>query len=285
LLLTLFAYIGTKTNLGPAIRKAILKENRFIRLRNLAAQINLPPLHYPIRRLSHDQRTKVEKNDCQENDELCISNAIESFQRRKTEKVSPSLPGVLDYHEAYVSGKTTPIKAMERVILAVEIWQRSNYNIFSSFSAEEVRQQAKCSAIRYGNGKPLSVFDGVPIALKDMVKIANRTYYNGKRPTLTATNADEEEDAVVKNFRRLGAIILGLTIMTEGGVTPLGYNSHFQGPVRVLGAPRYTGGSSGGSAVAVASGLTPTAIGCDNGGYIHIPRYEVQPISHSGGVT
>jgi len=76
---------------------------------------------------------------------------------------------------------------------------------------------------------------------------------------------------MVKRLREAGAILLGATIMTEGGVTPLGWSAHFQGPYNVYNFDRYCGGSSSGSAVAVAAGLVPVAIGFDGGGSIRIP--------------
>jgi Asp-tRNA(Asn)/Glu-tRNA(Gln) amidotransferase A subunit family amidase len=76
---------------------------------------------------------------------------------------------------------------------------------------------------------------------------------------------------MVARLRAAGAIILGGTIMTEGGVTPLGWSAHFQGPYNVYNFDRYCGGSSSGSAVAVSSGLVPAAIGFDGGGSIRIP--------------
>jgi Asp-tRNA(Asn)/Glu-tRNA(Gln) amidotransferase A subunit family amidase len=81
----------------------------------------------------------------------------------------------------------------------------------------------------------------------------------------------EQDDTMVARFRAAGAIIVGLTIMTEGGVSPLGYSKHFSGPHSAYSRLHYSGGSSSGSAVAVATGLVPIAIGFDGGGSIRIP--------------
>lgn len=59
--------------------------------------------------------------------------------------------------------------------------------------------------------------------------------------------------------------------MTEFGVTPLGYSAHSGGPFNAFNKSHYSGGSSSGSAVAVALGLVPVAIGFDGGGSIRIP--------------
>lgn len=79
------------------------------------------------------------------------------------------------------------------------------------------------------------------------------------------------DDPIVKRLRDAGAIIFGVTIMTEGGVTPLGYNVHYKGPFSPYSHNHYSGGSSSGSAVAVATGIVPIAIGFDGGGSIRIP--------------
>jgi len=79
------------------------------------------------------------------------------------------------------------------------------------------------------------------------------------------------DDPAVAKLRALGAVVLGVTTMTEGGVTPLGYAVAAQGPFNAFDAARYSGGSSGGSAVAVALGLCPMALGFDGGGSIRIP--------------
>lgn len=60
--------------------------------------------------------------------------------------------------------------------------------------------------------------------------------------------------------------------MVEGGVTPVGFCVDMQGPFNPYNASHYSGGSSGGSAVAVALGLVPVAIGC----VVSILQHEMQ---------
>ena len=62
----------------------------------------------------------------------------------------------------------------------------------------------------------------------------------------------EKDDLIVERFRSLGAIVLPPTSMVEGGVTPIGYCVEIGGPFNPQNASHYSGGSSGGSAVAVA---------------------------------
>jgi Asp-tRNA(Asn)/Glu-tRNA(Gln) amidotransferase A subunit family amidase len=59
--------------------------------------------------------------------------------------------------------------------------------------------------------------------------------------------------------------------MTEFGISPVGWNAHYGGARNPRDAGRYAGGSSTGSAVAVAAGLLPVAVGFDGGGSVRVP--------------
>ena len=84
-------------------------------------------------------------------------------------------------------------------------------------------------------------------------------------------NIAQKDDLLVARLRELGAIIFGTTVMVEGGVSPLGYNAMWKGPFNPYSTSRFSGGSSSGSAVSVATGLVPAAIGFDGGGSIRVP--------------
>ena len=116
------------------------------------------------------------------------------------------------------------------------------------------------------------MFDGVPIAFKDVVDLNGHVTYNGKNPSKQWDDTDRDpDDLMVARFRALGAVIIGTTIMTEGGMSPLGYNAHYKGPFNVYSMKHFSGGSSSGAAVAISSGLVPVAIGFDSGGSIRLP--------------
>ena len=106
------------------------------------------------------------------------------------------------------------------------------------------------------------------------MNVSGHIIYYGRNPEISHMNEwtyAENDEIMVIRLKALGAIVLGMTIEVEGGVNPLGYNSHFKGPVNVYSWNHYSGGSSSGSAVAVASGIVPMAIGFDGGGSIRVP--------------
>ena len=79
--------------------------------------------------------------------------------------------------------------------------------------------------------------------------------------------------SIAMRLREAGAIILGVTGMQKIGIGVLGCSpNHLNGaPRNPYNTDRYAGGSSTGSAIAVATGFCPISIGCDGGGSVHIP--------------
>jgi len=120
--------------------------------------------------------------------------------------------------------------------------------------------------IRQGTARPL---EGVPVAVKDLLDTKDLTTTYGS--SIYRRHVPEADAVVVQRLRAAGAIILGKTATHEfaWGVTT--DNPHF-GPTRnPWDHSRVPGGSSGGSAAAVAAGLCPLAIGTDTAGSVRIP--------------
>ncbi|KAK7248966.1 glutamyl-tRNA(Gln) amidotransferase [Aureococcus anophagefferens] len=141
-------------------------------------------------------------------------------------------------------------------------------------AAEYERQVARAApgaaaTRRFAAGAPRSVFDGVPVAVKDMIAVAGFPKYSGAFPS--GRGPEPVDDPVVARLRDAGAIVVGATVMTEFGISPIGWNAHYGGARNPWDADRYAGGSSTGSAVAVAAGLLPVAVGFDGGGSVRVP--------------
>jgi aspartyl-tRNA(Asn)/glutamyl-tRNA(Gln) amidotransferase subunit A len=166
--------------------------------------------------------------------------------------------------------KTNPVDVVEHFIGRIADY--ADRSVFITVTAERARQEAKASAARYAKGHPLGPLDGVPVAWKDLVDVKGA-------PTTCASelfrNRDVAEDdaPIVKNCAAAGMVVLGKVNLTEFAFSGLGLNPHFGTPINPHSsdAPRAPGGSSSGSAVSVAAGLTPISIGTDTGGSVRIP--------------
>jgi hypothetical protein len=281
-MLDALSYLMTKTRISPILRRFILNNNNIANLRELSAQIEFPPMSYPMRRVDaelYDQLTSTGDVDAAEK---LLLNGFDMANRNKYDSIGnqPFFPRTIsEYYDSYKSGKFLPSEVMLRTMETVKNWESQGFRIFSSILPEDVMRAAQESDARWKRGAPLSVFDGVPVAFKDMMDVKGHTIYEGRNPH--PSHKDEwiqstEDDLIVSRLRKLGAIVFGMTIEVEGGVSPLGWNVHFQGPVSPYSFNRYSGGSSSGSAVAVATGVVPVAIGYDGGGSIRIPgQYTV----------
>jgi aspartyl-tRNA(Asn)/glutamyl-tRNA(Gln) amidotransferase subunit A len=114
--------------------------------------------------------------------------------------------------------------------------------------------------------------DGIPVAWKDLFAIAGLPTTAGSIVLANAAAAQEDAD-VVKALKAAGMIAVGRVNMSEFAFSGLGLNPHYGTPLNPLASDmaRIPGGSSSGSAVAVASGLVPVSIGTDTGGSVRIP--------------
>ncbi|KAJ6819303.1 fatty acid amide hydrolase [Iris pallida] len=179
---------------------------------------------------------------------------------------------IRDYAHAYRSKLATPSAVAEHIISAVEEFNNKKppMPLLISFSPEDVRKQAAASTQRFEEGNPLSILDGIFIAVKDDIDCypyptkGGTTWYHKVRAV--------KEDAVcVSRLRNCGAIPIGKANMHELGMGTTGNNANYGTTRNPHSSDRYTGGSSSGPAALVASGLCSAAIGTDGGGSVRIP--------------
>ena len=142
-------------------------------------------------------------------------------------------------------------------------------NAFVSVDAEGARAAARQADRELADGVDRGPLHGIPVAVKDLVMVAGMPATMGSRHF--AGYLPAEDAACVALLRQAGAIVVGKTTTHEFAYGPTGDRSA-NGPSRNPWDPaRMSGGSSGGSAVAVAAGMVPLAIGTDTGGSVRIP--------------
>ncbi|OZG71607.1 amidase [Hahella sp. CCB-MM4] len=199
-------------------------------------------------------------------------STLEIFAEPDFQASESPLPSVMDYARAYRSGQIGPEEIADKVIAAITESDRKQpplRAIITTFD-QDIRHQASESAKRLANGQPLSLLDGVPVAIKDEIDavpyattVGTRVYGND--------NSAEHDATVVARLRAAGAVIIGKANMQEIGIGVTGANSHHGHCRNPHNLHHYPGGSSSGSAASVAAGLCPVAIGADGGGSIRIP--------------
>lgn len=141
-------------------------------------------------------------------------------------------------------------------------------NAFSVVLAQEARATAaELDALVAGGGQP-GPLHGVPVAIKEELDVAGCVTTFGGRGNSTPAATDGE---VVRRLRRAGAVIVGKTRMPEFGQWPFTESEDGGITRNPWDRTRTPGGSSGGTAAAVAAGMVPVAIGGDGGGSIRIP--------------
>jgi aspartyl-tRNA(Asn)/glutamyl-tRNA(Gln) amidotransferase subunit A len=177
--------------------------------------------------------------------------------------VSPAGPGVARL-SALLASRQTSSRELAEDFLRREARERSRLHAFVVVDADDVLAQADAADAERQRGSTRGPLHGILVGIKDIVDVRGYPTRNGS-PLYGHTPADADAEVVVR-LRRSGAIIAGKTTTHElacGVVSAPARNPH--DPTRV------PGGSSGGSAVAVATGLVPIAIGSDTGGSIRIP--------------
>lgn len=178
---------------------------------------------------------------------------------------------IFDFAKAYRNGITTPEEVAKKVLDAIDASDKSDAPLraFIAVNRDEVMRQAREATERFKHGRPLSIFDGVPVAIKDEMDVTPYpttvgTSFLGKSPA-------KEDSEVAARLRKAGAMLVGKTNMHEIGINVFGLNPHHGTTRNPYNTGHFTGGSSSGSATAVAAGLVPVAIGADGGGSIRIP--------------
>lgn len=174
------------------------------------------------------------------------------------------------YAEAFRSGKTSPVDLLDAGLARIDMHERE-VRAFVVLNRERAYEAAGASAARWRAGKPLSRIDGMPVAIKDIIETHDMPTGQGS-PMWTGFQS-RRDAATVQALRQAGAVIIGKTATTEFAATEL-----FASTTNPHDRTRTPGGSSSGSAAAVAAGFASVALGTQVVGSI------IRPASYCGCV-
>jgi aspartyl-tRNA(Asn)/glutamyl-tRNA(Gln) amidotransferase subunit A len=168
----------------------------------------------------------------------------------------------------YAKGKASPVETL-KAVLARSATVNPVLNALCIVDAEPALAAARASEQRWKKDKPLSPIDGVPVSIKELVRVKGWPASMGSKLT-DKTPVDADAPAVAR-LREAGAIVFAQSTSSEfghKGVTDTPLHGVTRNPWNTGMTP---GGSSGGAGAAVAAGLGPLAIGTDGGGSVRIP--------------
>jgi len=197
-------------------------------------------------------------------DDLCFLSAIELRGRINAKEISP-------------------VEVTKAVLARAERLQ-PELNCFITLCREQALAEAKESERRIMGGEPLRMLEGIPFTVKDIVNTKGVRTTFGAVPY--ANNVPDHDAVAVARLRAAGGILIGKTTTPEFGSKCLTDSPLFGRTRNAWSAERSSGGSSGGAAVAVATGIAPLAVATDGGGSTRIPAAcnGVVGIKQSNGV-
>lgn len=169
----------------------------------------------------------------------------------------------------YAAGDASPTEATQAVLDRIARVD-GDLNAFCLVAGEEALASAAASTERWHDDRPLSPLDGVPTSIKDLVLTRGWPTLRGSR-TVDPDQAWDVDAPATARLREAGAVLLGKTTTPELGCKGE-TNSPLTGITRnPWDRTKTPGGSSGGTAAAVAAGLGPVGIGTDGAGSVRIP--------------
>ena len=176
--------------------------------------------------------------------------------------------GVAEIARRVAAGEVSARAVAEAFIARIAALDPAINSFITVLGDRALDQAARLDAAR-GTGARPGLLAGVPIAVKDLVDVAGVPTTGGGHPRFART--PREDAPLVARIRAAGGIIVGKTNLHEFAYGVTNVNRHHGATRNPWALDRIPGGSSGGSAAAVAAGLCAAAVGTDTGGSIRIP--------------
>lgn len=180
----------------------------------------------------------------------------------------PPRPTISELSASYESGAVSPVEVVEETLHRIERLDPV-LNSYVTVTGELALAQARQAEAEIRAGRKRGPLHGVPYAAKDILDTHGIRTTVGSQ--MMASNIPQRDAAVIEKLEQAGAILIGKAGLHEWAYGITSANPHF-GPVCNPWDPeRIPGGSSGGSASALAAGLCAFSLGSDTGGSIRIP--------------
>jgi aspartyl-tRNA(Asn)/glutamyl-tRNA(Gln) amidotransferase subunit A len=185
-------------------------------------------------------------------------------------RIDPVWATVAELSRAFGARTLSPVDAVEALLERIRRRDPLLHSFIAVYEADaRLAAEGADRAIR--SGHRVGPLHGVPIALKDLVDLEGRVTTGGSK--VWAERVSPVTATLARRLIAAGMIVIGKTHTVEFAMGSWGTNTHLGTPRNPwdLAVHRTPGGSSSGSAVAVAAGLVPAAIGTDTGGSVRLP--------------
>jgi aspartyl-tRNA(Asn)/glutamyl-tRNA(Gln) amidotransferase subunit A len=175
-------------------------------------------------------------------------------------------PSIAELAPRVASGSVSPVDLVRTCL--EQIHARPELNAFITVMEDSARREAQAAEKEIAAGRYRGPLHGIPVSVKDLVDVVGTPTTAGSAVPPRTPIADA---AIVTSLREAGAIIIGKTNLHEFAFGTTSEESAF-GPVRhPQDLSRSAGGSSGGAAAAIVTGMCLASVGTDTGGSIRIP--------------
>lgn len=169
-----------------------------------------------------------------------------------------------------IQNREVTAKSVTGAALARIAEHNPTYNCFTTVLEESAMEDAARIDQKIVAGEEVGALAGVPFAVKDLFNVAGIPTLAGSK--INADNPPATQDAaLITRLKQAGAILVGALMMDEFAYGFTTENAHYGATQNPHDLDRLAGGSSGGSAAAVAAGLVPFTLGSDTNGSIRVP--------------
>lgn len=190
------------------------------------------------------------------------------MQMKRSSSLDISNLTIKDLSQLISTREVSPVDLIETTLERIA-HLNPTLNAFITVLEDSARQDAKNADMLIKEGNYKGPLHGIPVSLKDLIYVKGTRSTSGSK--ILSDFIPNYDSTVVKKLKEAGAIIIGMNNTHEFACGMTNINPHYGSSKNPWDIDRMSGGSSGGSAVAVSAGMTPASIGTDTSGSIRVP--------------